>query len=277
MKKPSTSELSIRFLMEMVDNDYLFISGSTSGGSHSCFATRKFERIEANAEQTKLLRSRGSVYEYLTMVANGMKLPLKNKKVAWYETAHEINAAGRKLVEQNRAKIEAKLAKQKAEDSKSERLVIIRKFTSRESYFGIESKIAGLFRVTRQTGKRLYGEVIEKAVKDSWWSSYGFSHGGPGMRGATEVYVEAEHVVVDPATPEMYKAMLKAEAELMADLKEKEEAMTKEIAEIERRYRQRAIQSMAQTSDMMQEAGVPREVVEKYVDDQRAKAKIEDA
>lgn len=269
MKGPSTSILTIRLLMEMVDHDYLFVSGSAGTTSHAHFAKRNLKRISATPEQTKMLRSRGRVYEYLTVVANGMK---GDKGVAWYETAFEINEVGRKLVEDNRARIEAKLAAEKAENAKSERLVIIRQFDRPQTLFGIERKIAGLFRVTRQTDKRLFG-VLERSVNER--CSYGLTSGGAGISGATETYVGLEHVIVDPATPEIYEAMLKAEADLFVDLDEKEYAMKKEIAEIKARYRQRAVQSMAQTSDTMAEAGVPREIVDKYTLDQQTASKQE--
>ena len=264
--KPSTTDSTILLLKEMVDKDYLYIWGSTSGGSNRSFSTREFKRITPTPEQTKLLRARGRFYEYLTTIADGMK---GHKKVAWYETASEINEVGRKLVEDNRARIEAKIAAQKAKDAQSERLVIFSEFSGATEHFGIIQKIGGLFRVTRETGKRLFGELVEAPNSRR---SYGLTHGGARILGSTETYIDLENVIVDPATPEMYEAMLYAECALFEDLEEKKYQREREIAEIERRFRQRAVQSMAQSSDSMAEAGVPREIVDQYVETQQARS-----
>jgi hypothetical protein len=192
---------------------------------------------------------------------------LEDRKLPWFIRVYRLTDKAKEWVAQERPKIEAWLAEKATEDAKVTRLVIIKEWHRRwdSIHFGVPKHVAGLFRVTSETEKRLYGELVEHPDTDRLFSTYNIVHGG----GRSKMYIDREQIVVDNATPEMYQRMLKVDTEWMVELDAQEKTFKQEVAELEARYKRARIQGAAMYSDLFREAGAPKEAVDKIMDEVR--------
>lgn len=261
-RPPNTA--SIRLLMAMADHGWLLFD--SDHGGH--FVDPKTgQRAGKTAEYKDLFsRQKGRMYEYLTEVpfetskvtAQRAKSPSYDSlRKAWYEKVYEINQAGRDLVEANRARIEKAVKAQAEKDKASERLVIFRKWDRRtDGGFGRVPQFDGLFRVTRETEKSLYGEIVLPVVRKDDWNTDAFWL----IRDVrNKPHIERSQVVIDNATKDLYLRLKKIEQERFADMNALHDQMVREQNEIARRYQERLKQSDAMYDDMFREAGLDEE------------------
>ena len=230
--------------------DYITMWG---GGNFALYKGKK--EVSLTPDQKKVIRNADMIYRMLTK-----REDIKHQR--WGVNSYVVGAEGLKLIEDNRERLAKIDEKKAAQIDKVRRYVIIQKWRSgsyRNENMGKTRQFDGLFEVTRETDKRLYGKLIlpETKREDAFW--YVRANRG-------DAHVDREQVMVDPATPELFEKLQKIEDSRFASLEEQQTQMEAELEEVQRRHENREKQSAAMFGDMMVEAGVSRETVNGLLD-----------
>lgn len=241
-KRPTLAEL--RILRVMVEEDAKLIQSSRysgTGGSDSMtmlypdgirkshagtFKDPDVERLSSDSWY-KLVR-RGFVADEINETFNSQYAATDKGRAAW---------------EKYRSILEKADAKQAEKDANARRLVVV---SSKGRWSSEKRTYAGLFRVVRETDKRLYVEGVKMAGTVSDWQTP--VEGRPGGQ-----YVSRDDVVLDGVTEEKFDRLVAFENSKFAhyaDLKRQEED---ELEPIRKRYADRREQAEAMFDDELRE------------------------
>lgn len=165
------------------------------------------------------------------------------ENAAWYNQYYVFTKNAREYWDAEGKDLYEKLmAEEAAERAKVERLCIIGKKTQRMRDAS-DRRAEMLVRVVRETQKRLYIEVVDSV---SQYGSYDVVEGN-----RDKMYINRDQIWKDNATEDYYRRVVEVENGIVADKNALRDKKKAEIAEINRRYSERALQNQAEYDDRL--------------------------
>jgi len=168
-----------------------------------------------------------------------------------------ITPQGRALLEANRARLDKIKATKAEEQTKADRLVICAYASGWGGGRNAGRTYCALLRVLRETDNRLYVKPVMTArdITDGTGSFYGQS---PVHGRDNEQYVSRNDILVDPATEDQFRSLVRLDDERMtstANIKQREED---ELAPIRKRWEDLRKQQAVMFEEMEQDILKPK-------------------